>query len=114
MKIKFPFWFQSVFEHCKDIPYPKRECIPEEESDHDKEAQKNQQQQQQHQQHLQNHHAHQMSSSLQQPPDKRMRLNGPVPQQNNPGHQQQQPVNMLNNSNLEQNQNFNQQQVKGF
>lgn len=67
----------DVFEHCKEIPYPKRECIPEEEPE-DKEAQKNQQQQQQ-----AAHHPQQMP--LQPPPDKRMRLNAPLPQ-----HQQQQ------------------------
>jgi len=82
---------EDIFENCKDIPYPKRECIPEEEPE-DKEAQKNQQQQhqQQHQQPNQQISQHQMS--LQQPPDKRMRL---IP----PPHQQQQPPNIGNQNN---------------
>ncbi|CAF0946752.1 unnamed protein product [Brachionus calyciflorus] len=78
---------EDAFECFKEIPYPKRECIPEEESDHDKEAQKNQQQQANQHMHQQQHH---MTSSLQPPPDKRMRMNPPgaPPQQQNQQFQQ--------------------------
>lgn len=81
MKQKFK---NSVFEHCNPIPYPKRECIPEEEPD-DKDA-KNQQQQQHHQQQQQ----HQIS--LQQPPDKRIRLSGPPPVGNPANNQNSKPI----------------------
>lgn len=75
----------DIFENCKEIPYPKRECIPEEEPE-DKDAHKNQ------------HH---------QPPDKRIRINGPAPQ---PHQQQQQPGNN-NNQNPENYSQRNQHQM---
>lgn len=66
----------DVFEHCKEIPYPKRECIPEEEPD-DKEVQKQQQHQQQ---------QHQIS--LQQSQDnKRIRLSNPTQSSQTSQHQ---------------------------
>lgn len=58
----------DVFEGCKEIPYPKRECIEEETDDKDqKQAQQQHQQQQQ----------QMTSSSTLQPPEKRMRPNNP-------------------------------------
>ncbi|RNA24320.1 cyclin-dependent kinase 8 [Brachionus plicatilis] len=83
---------EDAFECFKDIPYPKRECIPEEESDHDKEAHKNQQ----HMHHQQQQH------QLHQPPDKRMRMNPTGPQQ-----QANQPMNLMNQK--QNDSNFNPQ-----
>lgn len=83
-------FFLSIFEGCKEIPYPKRECIPEEEHEDKDAAQKQQQQAQQqqahqhqqqqlHAQHVQQQQQQQMNlqNSIQPPPEKRMRPNGP-------------------------------------
>ncbi len=94
--LKFKYFIKkSIFENCKEIPYPKRECIPEEEpEDKDKNHQQQQQQQHQQQQHQHQHQQQQQQQhqmSLQQPPDKRMRINAPMPNQ--------QPVNVSNGNN---------------
>jgi FtsZ-interacting cell division protein YlmF len=90
---RYSHYFISIFEGCKEIPYPKRECIPEEEHEDKDVAQKQQQQQQQlHAQHLQQQQQQQqqhqqqqqqqqqqmnLQNSIQPPPEKRMRPNGP-------------------------------------
>jgi len=80
----------DIFENCKDIPYPKRECIPEEESEDKDAAHKNQQ-------HNQQHH----------PPDKRMRINGPAPQPH------QQPGNTNANHNADHQAQYHQRNQQG-
>lgn len=75
-----------MFECFKEIPYPRRECIPEEDNeDKEKNQQGGGQQNNQaagaaHQQ----AHQQQQSGNIQQPPDKRMRLSGPTHPSNNP------------------------------
>lgn len=95
----------DVFEGCKEIPYPKRECIEEETDDKDQK-----QTQQQHQQQQQ-----QMTSSTLQPPEKRMRPNNPpnnmnssseFHQPNRPSANFNQQVNNQNNNSLNQAKNF--------
>jgi hypothetical protein len=81
---------EDIFENCKDIPYPKRECIPEEETEDKDAAQKNQQ-----------HNQHQ------QPPDKRMRINGPAQPPQHP--QNQQPGAVNNNQNSDHQSQYSQQ-----
>ena len=85
-----------MFEGCKEIPYPKRERIPEEEPE--EKEQKVQQQPLQQQQQQQQQQINSSVSTCQPPPEKRMRPNGPTNLGPSADFQQSRPTNAFNNN----------------